>query len=375
LKKLRVLYISHLHPPTDQPLESIGGMQNVSMQLVDALKKNEQVELETIIQRAPWEGIGFATTGFLFKLLFLIPKAIKEFNPDVILFSSMVTAGVIPFLGNRIKVPMVTINHGQDVTLPFWIYQKYLPTVFKKLSGVISVSKATRQACIERGMDPEKGVVLPNGLDRRKARDLPDKKTAKLKLTEAFGIEFNSGKYLLLTVGRQVKRKGHAWFIREVLPLLKHPVNYLVVGDGPEFDNIKSVTEASDFSESIILAGRQPDEILKTAYAGADLFVMPNIPVDGDMEGFGIVLLEANQNGLPAVASDLEGIQDVIQQGVNGYRVTHSKPESFAQKIDEVLEKELEKLSETSKKYVLDQFSWDTVVNRYVNFLKKVSLM
>jgi phosphatidyl-myo-inositol dimannoside synthase len=374
LNKLRVLYISHLHPPKYQPLESVGGMQNVSMQLVDALKKNEQVELETIIQRAPWKGIGFATTGFLFRLLFLIPKAIREFNPDVILFSSMVTAGVIPFLGNRIKVPMVTINHGQDVTLPFWIYQKYLPTVFKKLSGVISVSKATREACIERGMDPEKGVVLPNGLDRRKARNLPDKLKAKAKLKEIFGINFNSEKYLLLTVGRQVKRKGHAWFIREVLPLLTHPVNYLVVGDGPEFENIKHETKLSEFKESIILAGRQPEEVLNLAYAGADLFVMPNIPVDGDMEGFGIVLLEANQNGLPAVASDLEGIRDVIQQGVNGYRVSHSKPKIFAQKVDEVLENELEKLSDSSKKYVLNQFSWNTVVNQYVNFLKKVSL-
>jgi phosphatidyl-myo-inositol dimannoside synthase len=306
-------------------------------------------------------------------LLFLVPKAIREFNPDVILFSSMVTAGVIPFFGNRIKVPMVTINHGQDVTLPFWIYQKYLPTVFKKLSGVISVSKATREACIERGMNPEKGVVLPNGLDRRKTRDLPDKATAKTKLKEIFGLNFNSDKFLLLTVGRQVKRKGHAWFIREVLPLLRNPVNYLVVGDGPEFENIKSETESSEFRDSIILAGRQPEEVLKTAYAGADLFVMPNIPVDGDMEGFGIVLLEANQNGLPAVASDLEGIRDVIQQGVNGYRVTHSNPKIFAQKVDQVLEKELKQLSDSSKKYVLEQFSWDTVVNQYVNFLRKVS--
>jgi len=373
LKKLKILYISHSHPPKNQPLESVGGMQNVSIQLVDALGKNEQVELKTIIQRAPWKGIGIATTIFLFKLLRLIPKAVREFNPDVILFSSMVTAGVIPFLSKNIDKPMVTINHGQDVTLPFWVYQKYLPVVFNKLSGVISVSQATRVACIERGMEPEKGVVLPNGLDRRRTSNLPEKGAARKKLMEHFGIKPIGEGFLLLTVGRQVKRKGHAWFIQEVLPRLKHKVNYLVIGDGPEFENIKEVAEKSEFKNSIFLTGRQPDEILKSAYSGSDLFVMPNIPVDGDMEGFGIVLLEANQAGVPAIASDLEGIQDVIEQGVNGYRIPHGKPELFAQKIDQVLENELGRLSESSKKYVLDRFSWDTIIKEYVNFLNEVS--
>lgn len=346
----------------------------MSMQLVDALNKSDRVELHTIIQRAPWKGIGIATTIFLFRLLVLIPKAIRKFDPDVVLFSSMVTAGVIPFMGNLIDRPKVTINHGQDVTLPFWIYQKYLPMVFKRLNGVISVSKATRIACIERGMDPEKGIVLPNGLDTRKASMLPEKETAREKLSDLFGSKLDNDSFVLLTVGRQVKRKGHAWFIREVLPRLRNRVYYLVIGDGPEFENIRQESEISRFRNSIYLIGRQPEEILKTAYAGSDLFVMPNVPVDGDMEGFGIVLLEANQAGLPAIASDLEGIRDVIEQGTNGYRVPHSKPEIFAQKIDQVLEKELENLSKSSKKYVSDRFSWDTVVNEYVNFLAEVSL-
>jgi len=372
LKRLKILYISHLHPPVNQPLKSVGGMQNVSMQLVEALNKRDDVDLHTIIQRVPWEKIGFSTTVFLFRLLVLIPRAIRRHRPDVILFSSMVTAGVAPFISPGIKIPMVTINHGQDVTLPFWIYQKYLPTVFKKLQGVISVSKATRKACIERGMEPGLGVALPNGLDSRKTVNLSEKKIAKLKLSDHFGIRNEPGRYLLLTVGRQVKRKGHYWFIREVLPRLKHKVDYLVVGDGPEFENINQEAEESPYRDSIFLAGKQPQEMLELAYSGSDLFVMPNIPVEGDMEGFGIVLLEANQAGVPAVAADLEGIRDVIEQGVNGYRVPHSDPVIFAQKIDEVLGTELNHLSESARKFVISRFSWDTVVKDYVNFLREV---
>ncbi|MEX1062741.1 MAG: glycosyltransferase family 4 protein [Balneolaceae bacterium] len=346
-------------------------MQNVSQQLVDALKRKEGIELRTIIQRAPWKGIGLTTTLFLFKLLVLIPRMVREFKPDVILFSSMVTAAVSPFLGKKTKVPMVTINHGQDVTLPMWIYQKYLPVVFRRMNGVISVSQATRTACINRGMAPEIGITLPNGLDNRN-RESVGKNEARKRLSRLFGVDPRERSYLLLTVGRQVKRKGHVWFIREVLPKLQQKVNYLIIGEGPENENIRRAADESAYRDSIFLAGRQPDELLKLAYTGSDLFVMPNIPVEGDMEGFGIVLLEANQVGLPAIASDLEGIQDVIVQGINGYRVSHTDPGKFAKKMDKVLGKELERLSATSKKYVLENFSWDTVVKEYVNFLEKV---
>lgn len=366
---MRILYISHLHPPADEPLESIGGMQRVSMQLVEALGRREDVEVDTIIQQVSWDGIEVATTVFLFKLLALIPRRVREFKPDVILFSSMVTAGVIPFLPRSVKVPMVVINHGQDVTLPVWIYQKYLQVVFDRLDGVISVSKATRQACIDRGMDPRKGIVLPNGLDNRRVPGGLTRKEAREKLEELFGITADEEQYLLLTVGRQVKRKGHSWFISEVLPRIRSNVNYLVIGDGPEFEAISEACRSSEVGDRVTLAGRQSDEVLKIAYAGADLFVMPNVPVEGDMEGFGVVLLEANQSGMPAVASDLEGIRDVIQPGVNGYRIPHSNPALFAKKIDEVLEKELKELSQSSKKFVLDKFSWDSVIERYIEFL------
>lgn len=346
-------------------------MQNVSIQMVDALERRSDVELETIILRAPWEQIGLSTTLFLFRLLRLIPKAVKEFNPDVILFSSMVTAGMLPFLSRRVKVPKVTINHGQDVTKPVWIYQKYLPYVFRKLNGVISVSKATHLASVERGMNPERGVVLPNGFDSRRARFLPDRDGALERLEHEFGMDFAS-RPTLLTVGRQVQRKGHVRFIREILPEIRTDVNYIIVGDGPEYEAIRREIKESERPERVWLAGRQPDEILSCCYAAADLFIMPNIPVEGDMEGFGIVLLEANQAGVPAVASDLEGIRDVIEQGVNGYRVPYDKPDEFASKIDAVLNNDLEKLSVSSRVYVEENFSWDRVVTRYLDYLNSV---
>jgi phosphatidyl-myo-inositol dimannoside synthase len=75
---------------------------------------------------------------------------------------------------------------------------------------------------------------------------------------------------------------------------------------------------------------------------------------------------------LPAVAADLEGIKDVIKQGVNGYRVPHSNPEKFASKVNDVLENNLVELSVSAEKYVKENFNWNSVVDRYISYLKSV---
>ncbi len=368
---MRILYISHLHPPENAPLDNMGGMQRVSMQLVEELKARKDIEIKTVIQHAPWKGIELKTTFFLLKLVFKLPKLVQDFKPDVILFSSMVTASLAKFTRKKISVPMVTINHGQDVKMPVGIYQRFVPKIFEALDGVISVSEATRQECIKRGMNPEKGVALPNGFDITDFKEAPDKSSARKEVEKAFNIDLSTT-FLLLTVGRQVKRKGHEWFIKEVLPKISSNVLYLVIGEGPEHERLKEIAESSSVQEKILLAGIQPDEVLKNAYAGSDVFIMPNIPIAGDMEGFGIVLLEANLAGTPAVATDLEGIKDVIENGKNGFKIKVRDSKSFAETVDKVLETELQELSASARNYVLENFAWNKVAQQYISYLKHI---
>ena len=369
---MRILYVSHTHPPEGEILENVGGMQRVSQQLIQELRQKESVEVIPETINVSGEGtIALNTTRFLIKQLIRLPYKIRESKADVVLFSSMVTASLAYFIRNRVSVPMVTINHGRDVTLPVKIYQWFVPKIFSSLDGVISVSRATREECIKRGMNPDKGVALPNGFDFEKLNNFPDKQESRNRLEKNFRIPLQN-KFMLLTVGRKVKRKGHEWFVREVMPKLDEEVVYVTVGDGPQFENIQQAVEQSPFSERIFLLGRQPDEVLKQAYAAADLFVMPNIPVEGDMEGFGIVLLEANMARTPAVAADLEGIKDVIAQGENGYRVPTLDADQFARQVHDMLSNKLEHFSAQTRKYVLEQFSWSRVAQQYIDFLHTI---
>lgn len=344
----------------------------MSQQLVQELRRKKNVNIFTETINVSGKGqIALETISFLVKEIFRLPLKVQDYNADVVLFSSMVTASLAYFVRSRITVPMVTINHGRDVTLPVSIYQWFVPKIFTSLDGVISVSRATRGECIKRGMEPEKGVALPNGFDFEKLSSFPDKQESRNRLQRNFRIPLEHHS-MLLTVGRKVRRKGHEWFIREVMPKLDDQVVYVTVGDGPEYENIQQAAEDSGFADRIFLLGRQPDEVLKQAYAAADLFVMPNIPVEGDMEGFGIVLLEANMAKTPAVAADLEGIKDVIVQGENGYRVPTLDANQFAEKIRFMLSNKLEHFSEQTRSYVQEQFSWRHVADEYIDYLQMV---
>ncbi len=369
---MRILYVSHTHPAPGTILDNVGGMQRVSRQLIDELETSEQVEVFTETVNVAGEGrVALQTTAFLLRSLISLPQKAASLQADVILFSSMVTASLAWFIKNRVDIPMVTINHGRDVTLQVGIYQKFLPKVFDALDGVISVSQATRKECVKRGMDPAKGVALPNGFNLATMKDLPEKAAARNSLQQQFGIPLENNK-MLLTVGRKVERKGHEWFIRNVLPKVSGNTVYVTVGDGPQLENIEQAVAESEFEGRIFLLGRQPDAVLKQAYAASDLFIMPNVPVEGDMEGFGIVLLEANMACTPAVAADLEGIKDVITQGENGYRVPPLDIEGFAAKVNEVVSGDLERFGNRARTHVQNQFAWKHVAGRYVTYLEQV---
>jgi phosphatidylinositol alpha-1,6-mannosyltransferase len=367
---MKVIYISHLHPFRENNLKNLGGTQTVSLQILNELQQNSNITVYPILLNSSSKWIALKSFFFLLKLYRDLPKIIEREEADIVFFISMVTATMSFFLRNKINIPMVTLNHGHDVIWQFRPYQNLVSRVFKNLDGVISVSESTRQASLLRGLEPSKGVVIPNGIQVNSQRPF-NKSTSKKWVEQQFKLNLEN-KYLLLTVGRQVKRKGHAWFISQVLPLIKANVVFLLMGDGRESETLQRLQQQSADGDRIILAGKVSQECLQQVYDAADLFIMPNIPVPGDMEGFGVVILEANEARTPAIASALEGIQDVICNGVNGYTVEPLNPQKFAHTIDMALQNGLLALSISSYQHVLQQHQWKSIGNQYVDFFNQI---
>jgi phosphatidylinositol alpha-1,6-mannosyltransferase len=374
---VRILFVSHSFPPSKAPEENIGGMQRVALDLHRALTQSPEVKLFTFALHSTWKQTHLRTPFFMASLLLRIPFLVKAHNIEVVLFSSIVTAGLVIALSRILKyfgASTFTIVHGRDVTLPSPILQKWvLPKVFAKINGVLPISNATAEACIERNLDPKKIAVVPNGFDFNRFTSDLSKEQARTKLVQLLQIPLPPPtSFILCSVGRHVERKGFHWFVDEVMPLLPDHIEYWLAGEGDMTPRILQAIEKHGLESRVRLLGRISEEALHCLYRGGDMFVMPNIPIEGDMEGFGVVLLEAGICGMPSVAAELEGIQDVIQDGQNGRFAETGNADQFRNIILEY-DADRAKLDALSKKTVLhvsNSFSWQSIVKKYLSIFK-----
>jgi len=146
---------------------------------------------------------------------------------------------------------------------------------------------------------------------------------------------------IILTVGGLVARKGHDMVIR-ALPRLRQTVPdvmYLIVGDGPYRTQLETLAVALGVQDHVIFVGKVPGEYLPDIYALSDVFVMPSREQLNvcDVEGFGIVFLEANACGKPVVGGRSGGIPDAIIDGVTGLLVNPHDPEDIANALARLL--------------------------------------
>ena len=363
-------------------------MQRVAMELDAAIRRlpstqealsskgEPTVEYDAIVLTASWKWVHLLAVAFLIRTYFELAMLIRRREVDVILFSSMVTAALAVPLRRSLRknrVKTAAIVHGQDVTKPVRPYQLFVPKVFAALDMVLPVSGPTGEACVERGLAPEKVAVVHNGV--KLDRFAPCQWPAGSRSAHPFRSSLAPNVLLLASVGRQVKRKGFAWFIENVMPKLPDHVHYWLGGDGPEQANIQAAIENNSLQDRVRLLGRMGDAELTQLYQCADVFVMPNIPIPGDMEGFGIVMLEAAMNGLPAVAARLEGIREVITPGKNGYFVETGDVAGYVSRLNSLdSDREaLNELSVSSNAHVSSTFGWDAVAQKYINLLHSLS--
>ncbi|MEJ2746152.1 MAG: glycosyltransferase family 4 protein, partial [bacterium] len=175
----------------------------------------------------------------------------------------------------------------------------------------------------------------------------------------------------IMTVGRLVKRKGVARFINDIFPLITASfpkLLYVVVGKGKERRAIEKAIAERHLGENVILAGQLPHHLIKGLMGLSKVFVMPNIHVPGDAEGFGIAAIEASCAGLPVVASGIEGILDAVVDGQNGSLIPPDEPKRFAAAVKALLtdEKLRREAAERARKFTAEHFSWDVAAERYL---------
>jgi phosphatidyl-myo-inositol dimannoside synthase len=353
-------------------------MQRVGIDLLEALKRRNDLELDTLILRTAGFGMVIKAVPFYSFALTRIFNLCRSGQVDAVLFSAMASGWmsvfIKPLLGR--SVPMAAICHGHDVIMDYAPYQLLVRRVFATLDAVFPVSRATGERALERGLSPSRLHVINNGIEPTRFAEPPARGERRAILAQAFPREaagLKADALVLCTTGRQIRRKGHAWFVDNVMPLLPPHVHFWLAGDGPEGPAITAAATRHGLGQRVQRLGLLSDEQVSNLYRGGDLFIMPNVPVEGDIEGFGVVLLEAGLNGMTSVAARLDGIEDAVTHGANGFLVECRDAQGFAAEIMrlDTDRDRLFELGQAAAQFTRAQFSWDGIAERYVEVLKE----
>jgi glycosyltransferase involved in cell wall biosynthesis len=224
----------------------------------------------------------------------------------------------------RVKSAVMVL--GLDLLFPNRFYQCWIRWALPKADKVIAISSATAGPALERGVDADRMVVILPLVHSDEASPA-DRASARDELVRRFALDEKT--LLLVTLGRLVRRKGVSWFVANVLGHLGADVTYLVAGEGPMLEEIEASIASAGVSENVRLLGRVDDDMRRLLLRGADVFVMPNVRVPGDMEGFGMVAGEAACSGALVIAAGLEGIREAVVDGKTGMLVEPEVPEAF----------------------------------------------
>jgi glycosyltransferase involved in cell wall biosynthesis len=254
------------------------------------------------------------------------------------------------------------------------VYQFVTKRLLTKVAAIVAISRHARDELVLRGVPAALCSIVPVGVDPLVDKPL-SRVDARYFFAQQTGLDLGNWP-VLLTVGRLVARKGVAWFIEHALPsvISVYPnVKYLVIGDGPNRDLIRRVARDSGLSANVVLVGQVDERALTLAYQSCDLFVMPNISVPGDAEGFGIVALEACLAARCVVATDLEGIRDAVQNRQNGVLVTSGNASVLADAIVGLLgnNEEREVIGVRARQFVLDNFGWPRIADAYLEIFDR----
>lgn len=258
-------------------------------------------------------------------------RALRETRPDVVVASGgrilWVAAATCPAAG----VPYVAVVHGSELGGAWWS-RRLTRWALRRAAAVVAVSRFTAGLVDELGVAGSPTVV-PNGADA--TRFAPDP-----ALRAAFRAEHGLGdRPVVLTVGNVTERKGQHVVV-DALPHLVRAVPdvaYVVVGRPTEARSLRARAAAAGVADHLVVVGQVGADEVRRAHAAADVFAMTSTRTGtGDVEGFGIAVLEAALSGVPAVVARGTGAEEAVVDGETGLAVA-ARPAAVAEALSSLL--------------------------------------
>ncbi|WPL17682.1 GDP-mannose-dependent alpha-(1-6)-phosphatidylinositol monomannoside mannosyltransferase [Thiorhodovibrio winogradskyi] len=255
-------------------------------------------------------------------------------------------------------IPYICYVHGEE--LEFSSLSRELSLLVRMTTRnanlLICNSENTRGLLITAFKpDRQKTAVLHPGVDAHKFIPAP----------YDIGVRRELGWHhrpVILTVGRLQQRKGHDMLIKALPQIIQAhaDVLYAIVGDGEERESLEKLVGAHQLEAHVMFMSEIEDTKMIQCYQQCTLFVLPNRAVNKDIEGFGMVLVEAQSCGKPVIAGDSGGTAETMRVGESGYVIDCTKPEPLAAAIIGILNNPglVKEMGNAARAHIVNHLDW-----------------
>lgn len=370
---MEVLVITWNYPPRRGGIENLIGnlcsslRSKHSVMVVTSYAKSRHSEKDTF--RACLPGLfPFAVYAIWRGALLLLANS----EIRVIFGASATVTPLVLILARLFGRRAIIQVHGLDVLYQSFLYQQLCVRWLKSCDGVVANSVYTAELAELKGVTRDRVSAIPPGVHPDRFSMPTDVDATK----RSWNIE---GRKIILFVGRLARRKGVKEFIKNSLVQIVQEIPeayFLIVGDNPTeslahrediVSGIKTTIGESSLEQHVrLIRSLDDDEVIKL-YQACDVVVLPALNVEDDVEGFGIIAVEAAAAGKPVVASRVGGIPDAIEDGKSGILVDPGDYTDLSQALIALLKNR--EASSSMGNYgrcrVTRQLDWDNIMRRY----------
>lgn len=301
-----------------------------------------------------------------------LKKVVHQGNFSVACFGAAAPLGLLAPTLRRAGIPrIISLTHGHEVwwakVFPFsWAIHR----IGEGLDALTYLGDFTRRS-ISPALSPKARdamVRIAPGIDISHFSPDPEPNV----LREELGLKEKS---VIVCVGRLVPRKGQDRLI-QALPLVRRTIpnaHLLFVGEGSYRKKLEELVRENDVKDHVTFVGRVPYTRLPSYFRCGDIFAMPSRSRIGglEVEGLGIVYLEASGCGLPVIAGNSGGAPDAVVDGVTGIVVDGTNVHEIASAIVRVLSDPAKKkaMGSVGREWVASGWSWEMWSSKFVQLL------
>lgn len=312
-----------------------------------------------------WKGLVKAIFYLPLVLNFYISllKNFKKEGIDVILMSGFGEKMLVTYLARFMHIPVVWIEYGplhpvfiRNFGIPKFIYQ-YLVSDPR---SIIVPSKNTAQSLISDGRAKKsKLLIIPCG-------------TAVPKNTKHKKLSKYKGKFVIGNISRMTTEKGQQVIIKAAKQIIDKIPNahFVLIGDGPDRDTFKTLINESGLNEYFELPGFVNN--LEEYFRSMDLFIFPTV---WELEGFGLVSVEAMMRGIPVIASKVGPVPEIVVDDRVGKLFNVNDPDSLAEKVIKLFRNQnlYNRLSHEARVWAIKNYDIDKVGKGILDILYAAS--